>query len=868
MAKPTSAKPKAFRHARLWIASLIALSLGSLAATFIEFTEAGLTLKLAVADILRSANPLPDDPRTARITTIEIDDRALKGHPEGGRWPWPRPKQAQVIDAIASLGPRFIVLDIEYSEAEKACVAYRPLSHTVEPEPYILKEPDEHFRESLRRAGNVVVPFSLYFKGRSEDGRPAAAATTVAVEPYLRRFAARMGPADLGGLHEAEGISPMIPQLAEVAIGSGYTSVVKDPDQAVRRVPLLARAGDCVFPHLSLEMAGLWRFGPGYRVALDEGHVTVMSADGSEAVSVPVDARGQVNMRWPRNLEAMDRDRISVGPVLDLVLARRQRAELGQRWRLVMAELDALLPGTGWAQARAALDAAEAGAGAKSADTALRDEARQRAEALEKTEERLVMDLVARAAGDDDLGRRCAEAATKHEALLGLYHQTRDELAADVEKAADRVRPRIEGRICILGINITAKTDQHKTPISKSQPGVTIYPAAMRTILSGEAFRRLGPWQDWAVAVLAAWLVGVLGTRLPTGWGIVAAIWLSAAILVTGYVAAGAAAVLLPVTGPVLAVVVAFAGVSGYRQLTEAASRRWVTRAFEQYMSPAVLDELVRDPDLLRLGGARREITVIFSDVAGFTPLSERLDPENLVALLQHYLGTMTAILLAEEATLDKYEGDGILAFIGAPIEATDHALRAVRAAIGMQDAVPRVHDELVAMGLITPEQPLKIRVGCSSGPANVGNFGSEKRFDYTAMGDTVNLGGRLEEANRWLNTRILVPETTRQGCGEAVCFRRLGLARIRGKAQPMPLYEPMALEPAPEKIKAVAEAFGRAIDALQAADLDAAEAALADLLAVDPQDGPAQALRKRMDAVRAGQARPEDPWNLAQPKE
>jgi len=276
----------------------------------------------------------------------------------------------------------------------------------------------------------------------------------------------------------------------------------------------------------------------------------------------------------------------------------------------------------------------------------------------------------------------------------------------------------------------------------------------------------------------------------------------------------------------------------------------------------------MRDPEALRLGGERREITVIFSDITGFTPLSERMNPEQLVSLLNRYLGAMTGLLMAEGATLDKYEGDGILAFIGAPVQVYDHSLRAVRAALAMQNALPEINDDLIHMGLLTEGARLRIRIGCSSGPASVGNFGSQQRFDYTAMGDTVNLGGRLEEANRWLNTKILVSQATRDGCDEAVLFRRLGAARIRGKAHPMPLYEPLALEPAPEKTKAVAQAFGRAIDALEAGQVEAAEAAVADLVAIDPDDGPAVALGRRIQAVRAGEMRPEDPWNLARPKE
>ena len=940
LAKAASAKPKPFRRARLGVASLIALALGAVTAGVIRFTETGQTLDLMVSDYLRRANPLPEAPADAPAVTVEIDDKCLK-HPvhdlyvggrDGtapseasrdheqqpaappdtpqapavGRWPWSRLKQGDFVEAIASLGPRFIALDIEYSESEAECVAVRPTADGGR-ESFVLQEPDRRFRESLRQAGHVLVPFSLYLRGRAGTDKRTAAAAEPAdadtapadgpqagtgkeeAEPdaadetgwrdYLLPHTVDL-PADTGRLLSADKVNPMIEPLAAAAVGSGFTSLhAKDPDQAVRRVPLLARAGDHVFPHMGLEMAGLWQFGPDYRVRLDEDRLYVTSPDGSLWVSVPVDTQTQLNLRWPEDVRAVRRHSIAAGPLLDLLYYRQSLSRLDTRWRLVMEDLASLAPAVGWAEARRALDAAVAATGrselnlAQTSDADAEETLAPLRERLAGLEERLVMDVMTRAAqaeqdGASDADRRAARAVGQYGPFISTYHAERERCVADLRQRADRVRPRVRDKAVIVGVAITAGTDFHKTPISDQQPGVEVYPAVMRTILSGVAFSRLGPWMEWAIAVLAAWMVGILASRLPTGWATAAAVWMAAIVLGGAYLAAGSVALLLPVAGPVLAVVVAFAGVSAYRQLTEERSRRHLARLFGQYNSPELLDEIQRNPEVLRLGGARREITVLFSDVAGFTPLSERMDPKKLVALLQHYLGTMTAILYDEQATLDKYEGDGIMAFVGAPIQVDDHALRAVRAAIAMQDALPGINDELVRMGLLEEGTRLRIRVGCSSGPANVGNFGSEARFDYTAMGDVVNLGGRLEEANRWLGTRILVSEATRHACGEAVLFREVGLARIRGKAEPLRLFEPLALEPAPDPLRRVAEAFGRAVAALESGDLDAAESALADLLEADPDDAPAHPLRRRIEAARAGKVRPGEPWNLARPKE
>ena len=875
MAKPASAKPKPFRRARLGVASLIALGLGALTTASVRLTYAGQTLDLMVSDHLRSVYPLPDAPEANPVLTVEIDDKAI-AHPEGGRWaPWPRAKQAAFIDALASLGPRFIVLDIEYADTEGACVGYRPRADGGL-DTFVDEQPDERFCESLARAGNVVIPFSLYLHGRA--GSTDEEAKWAPDFAHVLRHALDPAPPRSVPLLDAEGLNPMISPVAEAVAGSGFTSFPKkDPDHAIRRVPLLARVGEHVFPQLGLEMAGLWRFGPDYRVRLREDRLVLTSPDGSLSVGVPVGREAVLNLRWPSDLDAVKHSGISAAPVLDLVRDRQALARLHERWRLVMEELAPLAPDAGWTEARQALDAALDEARVTAVDLTQNPDAAPALDPLRKrldaAEERLVVNLMTAAAraGDseaDPAARRAAQAVQRHQELLTTYHEARDLQIGKVRRSAERLRPRVVGKTVLVGLSVTAGTDLHKTPIANLQPGVEVYPAVMRTILSGVAFRRLGAGAEWAVAILAAWLVGLLAARLPIGWAVAAAVWVTVGVLVGAYGAAGWAALLLPVAGPILAAVVAFAGVSGYRQLTEASSRRWITRVFEQYTSPAHVEQIIDNPDALRLGGERREITVLFSDIAGFTPLSERMDAEKLVALLQHYLGTMTALLYAEQATLDKYEGDGIMAFVGAPVQVHDHALRAVRAALAMQNAMPEINADLVRMGLLEEGKQLRIRVGCSSGPANVGNFGSETRFDYTAMGDTVNLGGRLEEANRWLGTKILVSASTREACGEAILFREVGLARIRGKTEPVCLFEPLALEPAPEPLRLLAEMFGRAVHGLQQDDLPAAEAALANLLAAYPDDAPARALERRIQAVRDGQAQAGNPWNLARPKE
>lgn len=867
MAQPSGSNPKTFRHTRLWLASLIAISLGAAVAAFVVWNPYGRPVELLVSDFFRRASPLSDEPAEAPVvpmTVIAIDDPALQRF---GHWPWPWTRLADTVDLLRELNARLVFLDIEFPERDPLHVVDQ-----TEPDGRVTRQIVDTvpaFAASIRDAGNVLIPFSVYFKDRPHAGGGAARPdeeltpeqAKARAEPLgaLARCAADIRPEEAPRIREAESLQPMIPELGRACAGSGYTSTLRDPeDSVVRRIPLIARTADRVYPHLSLTAAGYWLFGPDHRVMLQPQRIVLASADGKRSVGVPVDDRAQMDLRWPPSVQALNC--IPITPILNA-------ADMRKRYRSVMQQLDNLFPELGWSEADRRLREARAQAPGRPGAPNTED-VRAREKELLAIEDRLATELATRAfdsdpsAAADATARRIQALARQHLDFLAKYHSD-----DGIEPLLDALRPHVAGRLCLVGSFITGSTDLHRTPIAMEQPGVTVYPAGIRTILSGVAFRHLAPWQEWVVAILAAWLVAVATIRLSTLRGVAATVALSALFVTAAWMTSAGAAILLPVAGPVLAVVFAFAGISAYRQLTEASTRRWITRVFEQYNSADLVEEIVRNPDRLRLGGERLDITILFSDIAGFTPLSERLEPERLVALLNRYLSAMTALFQAEKGSLDKYVGDGIMAFFGAPIALPDHALRAVRAALAMQDAMPQVNRDLAESSLLPPDTPLVMRIGCSSGPTIVGNFGSEQRFNYTCSGDTVNLGARLEEANRWLGSRILVPESTRTACGDAILFRPFGPARIRGKAQPIPLYEPLALEPAPPALKHLAETYGRAVASLAAGDVQAAEAALADLLAAYPDDRPSHVLRDRVDAVKSGQADPRDPWNLAQPK-
>ncbi len=245
---------------------------------------------------------------------------------------------------------------------------------------------------------------------------------------------------------------------------------------------------------------------------------------------------------------------------------------------------------------------------------------------------------------------------------------------------------------------------------------------------------------------------------------------------------------LVSVVAPAMAIVAGYGASTAYHFVVERKQRMLIKTMFSTYVHPSVVDELISHPEKLKLGGERKELTALFSDIEGFTTFSEGMPPEELVGLLNEYLSTMTEIVFQHHGTLDKYEGDAIMAFWGAPIPQNDHALRACLAALHMQRAVQELRAEWHARRNIT----LNVRIGINSGEMVVGNLGAVGKFDYTVIGDSVNLASRLEGANKMYGTGILVSERTHELVKDRILAREIDLVAVKGRSEVLRVYELM----------------------------------------------------------------------------
>ena len=407
--------------------------------------------------------------------------------------------------------------------------------------------------------------------------------------------------------------------------------------------------------------------------------------------------------------------------------------------------------------------------------------------------------------------------------------------------------------IVLVGIR-DDEQDLSQSPLTKRHPGVEIQATAIDNLLRGDAFRPAPPLPLAGVWFLTALLLALVGARF-AGGPAMALLLLSALAIPWG---AGLLAYRLghwwPVVPHLAIGLVTLGGTLVGNYSRENRLKRRLRSTFDKYVSPPVIESLLRDPSGVRLGGETREISVLFCDLAGFTRLSEGLDPQEVVGFLNEYLTLLSGVILDERGTLDKFEGDAVMAFWNAPLAQPDHARLSRRAAVAILEAVASRGDRLAArLGLET----LRVRVGVATGPAVVGNMGSSSRLAYTAIGDTVNVASRLEGANKFFGTDIL---TTAPGPPEeagALLMRPVGRVRVVGRRMPLETWE-LAWR---ADRRAAIERFRQGYELLTNGRASEAREIFAGL----GDDPVAARFRDRLDRARAGGEAWDGLWELDQ---
>lgn len=438
-----------------------------------------------------------------------------------------------------------------------------------------------------------------------------------------------------------------------------------------------------------------------------------------------------------------------------------------------------------------------------------------------------------------------------------------DTLASDIKLSFDtfrknytiytehiaRLEKECQNSFCIIGYSGVGTSDLGVNPFQKSYPNVGTHANIFNTIMNRELITPLAVWVSWILGFVLSIASGLAFRRIKSMRGrLLFGIFSILTVFVSLAIVFAFFRIYIQLFVPLLSVSLTFLLISILKFIFSEQEKSFLRKAFTMYLSSDVVNQIVADPSLLKLGGEEKQITAFFTDIKSFSSLSEKVTPEHLVEILNKYLTVMSDIVLDQKGTIDKYIGDAIVSFFGAPLDLPDHASRACMAAVRMKQAEERLNVEMLANNE-TP-MPIYTRIGINTGAMVVGNMGTDNKMNYTIMGNDVNLAARLEGVNKAYGTWIMVSESTWKQTDNKFLGRKLDRVRVVGIDTPVQLYNIMAVRSeASGKMVALAEKFDSAIAAYIQKKMPEALLLFNKCLEIDPDDA---ASKIYLDRVRA----------------
>ncbi|MEK7857588.1 MAG: CHASE2 domain-containing protein [Elusimicrobiota bacterium] len=393
----------------------------------------------------------------------------------------------------------------------------------------------------------------------------------------------------------------------------------------------------------------------------------------------------------------------------------------------------------------------------------------------------------------------------------------------------------LKNSIVIVGSTALGYFDHYPTPFVASAPGPELHCNNMDNILHDDFLRNTPRMYILLMLLVMIWLPLLL-LRFSPAVGNLAVVGVLGGWFAFTYWKFGQG-VRIDFIAPALALVSSFLVQTVHRVLTEGAEKKFIKQTFGQFVSPDIVEKLVQDPSLVKLGGEKREMTVFFLDIAHFTTISEKMSPEGLIIFLNRYLSALSHVIQERKGTVDKYIGDCIMAFWNAPLDDADHHANACLAAIECQQVMAKLNENLDPN---LPEMPA-IRIGLNSGDMTVGLTGSEKKLAYTVIGDEVNLASRLEGANKFFGSHIMISEACYKGAESVIEARELGRVRVVGKAIPIRVYELLAKKgELSAQWRQAKPLYEKGLVLFNKADYEQAVTVFQEVLKLLPDDGPA----------------------------
>ncbi|MDR2477782.1 MAG: CHASE2 domain-containing protein [Treponema sp.] len=653
---------------------------------------------------------------------------------------------------------------------------------------YLTRDVDEYFSQALGFSGCSNLALTMLRDDHVLAGgklpEPGRGTLTL-----IERFA--LGDIDAAAdskTPEMAGIMPSIPKLLRRAKGAGFVNADPDKDGLRRRIHLLARYRGKYYGHLTLTGTAALLGNPAIEVSDSVITLKGASINGVKSnIRIPRARDGSMLLKWPKKSFYDYR----IMSLLELI----QHTIIEQAF----TENISLMNSSGffafWDGAANPLD---------------------RYNAAEKLKTEIVTNADTETTAEHWLTARGAFFSASEQFLFGGYEEmilasvstdtatagyVRELFGASREQFLRMKEIREEAAVlkdslCVIGSDATSMTDEGITTFEENFPNTGTYAVAANMLLSGEFIDDAPLWISACIMVVFAFGITFLIIRLPTGRSMAAGTGALAVLITLLLIYFRITKQYIDAAVPLAASTLTFLSITLINFLGTSREKAFLQNAFSRYLSPEVINEIIADPSKLNLGGEKRDMTALFTDIQGFSTLSEQLDPAHLVRLLNRYLTLMSNIVMENQGTIDKYEGDAIIAFFGAPVHRKNHAELACRSALAMKQA-ERELNKVIMEERLSPA-PLFTRIGINSGDMVVGNMGAEKKMDYTIMGNAVNLAARLEGVNKLYHTNgILISEYTRSRIGEEFVCRCLDRVRVVGINTPLRLYELLGIMPA-----------------------------------------------------------------------
>jgi len=868
---------------------------------FIPLGIGAVIILLSIFSVFSNLNTLffdsflkirPEIKQDSRILLLDVNDLAID---KLGAWPWPRNYMADALITMSEFGVRSVVFDIEYNTPSPAGInrkyldenvkrnfkeAFTDLSSefsnlfsaikekriSIEDADYYINElisltdiskdelyedvqhiaidNDEYLSKAIDFFGNVTTAYRFLEeenKNLTEDDRT-----------YITSLITLNVKAEKSPAQRYVDILPTLASMIERGKLSGFVNVEVDSDGKRRRIMPIEFMKGNYYGQLIFSTVLDWLGNP--EVVLEKRKLTLKGAqyeDGVFDVVIPLEADGTMLVNWPHRTYDDSFKHLSI---YYLVNYNKFFTDLASNISLLeMRDSLKLLPENPVSylnEEKAYVDYLLENALTEQTEEAIEEYKLAKEQWLISIEDFLSQNynsllqkeiLKREEAADWNQRTLLAEERKNTEILFGNLKKNIE----DIRTNQKLLRSQLEGTLCLIGYTGTGTSDIGANPFQKEYINVGTHASAANTIFQREFLRSTPEWVSLALSVILPFLLFLIARKLnPVRQSFLGIGAILLTIVVSGalFIYTG---IFFELAGPVIALSLTYISYSLIRFFRESREKSFLRKAFGTYISADVINQIVDDPDKLKLGGESRHMTAMFTDVKGFSTISEKLTPEQLVSLLNAYLTGMSDIILDEEGVVDKYEGDAIIAFWGAPTPLENHAYHALASAIKMKKVEAELNKTFREKQMSPTD--LLSRFGINTGEMVAGNMGTQRKMNYTIMGNAVNLAARLEGVNKMYGTWILTTDYTAKEAGEAFIYRKLDRVRVVGINTPVQLLEVVCFkEDLQEDKKKFLADYETAYTLFEQRQWKKAEALFTSLKSRDDTDGPVNLYLKR----------------------